>query len=77
MLILLYPNLNTDKLGKEIVNYLKKTHQVYELDIKLGHDLTNEDFVMNLPADQKGNKSVHDKIWMDAEKMAQQLLDLQ
>ena len=32
-----------------------------------------EDFVMNLPADQKGNKSVHDKIWMDAEKMAQQL----
>ena len=32
-------------LGKEISNYLKKNHEVYELDIKLGHDLTNENFV--------------------------------
>jgi len=46
-------------LGKEIVNYLKKTHQVYELDIKLGHDLTNEDFVMNWFKEHKADSLVN------------------
>lgn len=32
-------------LGKEISKYLEKKHQVYRLDVLLGHDLTNEDFV--------------------------------
>jgi len=32
-------------LGKEIARYLKKTNQVFELDIKLGHDLRDESFV--------------------------------
>ena len=46
-------------LGKEIVNYLKKTHEVYELDIKLGHDLTNEDFVMNWFKEHKEDSLVN------------------
>ena len=46
-------------LGKEIVNYLKKTHEVYELDIKLGHDLTNEDFVMNWFKEHKADSLVN------------------
>ncbi len=32
-------------LGKEISKYLEKKHQVYRLDVLLGHDLANEDFV--------------------------------
>lgn len=32
-------------IGKSAADYLKKRYQVLELDLKLGHDLTNEDFV--------------------------------
>ena len=32
-------------LGQEISSYLEKKHLVYRLDVLLGHDLTNEDFV--------------------------------
>jgi NAD(P)-dependent dehydrogenase (short-subunit alcohol dehydrogenase family) len=32
-------------LGKEISQHLEKKHEVYKLDVLLGHDLTNEDFV--------------------------------
>jgi len=32
-------------LGKEITTYLKKDHEVISLDLVLGHDLTDENFV--------------------------------
>ena len=32
-------------LGKEITTYLKKEHEVISLDLVLGHDLTDENFV--------------------------------
>ena len=32
-------------LGKQITNYLSKKYQIYKLDLKLGNDLTNEEFV--------------------------------
>ena len=32
-------------LGKEITKYLKKNHEVISLDLVLGHDLTDENFV--------------------------------
>lgn len=32
-------------LGKEIVKHLAKNNQVLKLDLALGHDLTDEDFV--------------------------------
>lgn len=32
-------------LGKEISEFLAKTHNVIKIDLKLGHDLTNESFV--------------------------------
>ncbi len=32
-------------LGSEISKFLEKTHKVYRLDLKLGHDLTDEQFV--------------------------------
>ena len=34
-------------LGKEITTYLKKEHEVIGLDLVLGHDLTDENFVKN------------------------------
>ena len=34
-------------LGKEISTFLKTNHQVLELDLSLGHDLTDEIFVKN------------------------------
>ena len=34
-------------LGKEITTYLKKEHEVTRLDLVLGHDLTDENFVKN------------------------------
>ena len=34
-------------IGKELSNYLSKNHQVIKLDLTLGHDLTNEKFVMD------------------------------
>lgn len=34
-------------LGKEISNFLKKNHEVFDLDITLGHDLTDEEFVID------------------------------
>ncbi len=32
-------------LGKEICNHLEKNHTILKLDLQLGHDLTDEDFV--------------------------------
>ena len=32
-------------LGKEISNFLEKNNQIFRLDLALGHDLRNEDFV--------------------------------
>ena len=32
-------------LGKEICNFLGKKHKILKLDLKIGHDLTNEKFV--------------------------------
>jgi NAD(P)-dependent dehydrogenase (short-subunit alcohol dehydrogenase family) len=34
-------------LGKEITNFLSKHYQVFKLDLILGHDLTDEEFVKN------------------------------
>ena len=42
-------------LGKEISKYLEKKHQVYRLDVLLGHDLTNEDFVKKWFKKNKAN----------------------
>ena len=32
-------------LGKEISNHLEKNNEIIKLDIKLGHELSNEQFV--------------------------------
>lgn len=32
-------------IGESVTNYLKRKYQVLELDLQLGHDLTNESFV--------------------------------
>jgi len=32
-------------IGKELSSYLSKSHQIYKLDLSLGHDLTDESFV--------------------------------
>ena len=32
-------------LGSEIISHLKKTHSIISLDLSLGHDLTDEEFV--------------------------------
>jgi len=32
-------------LGKEITNYLSKKYKIFKLDLELGHDLSNEEFV--------------------------------
>ena len=34
-------------LGKEITNYLSKKHNVFKLDLELGHNLSDEKFVRN------------------------------
>ena len=34
-------------LGSEISKFLEKSHKVYRLDLKLGHDLTDQRFVKN------------------------------
>ena len=34
-------------LGKEITNYLSKNHKVFKLDLELGHNLSDEEFVKN------------------------------
>jgi len=41
-------------LGKEISTYLEKEHEIIKLDLLLGHDLTNEDFVRNWFSENKG-----------------------
>ena len=42
-------------LGKQISNYLAKKFQVYKLDLKLGDDLTNEEFVKKWFSNNKDN----------------------
>lgn len=34
-------------IGKELSNYLLKNHEIEKIDLSLGHDLTNENFVKN------------------------------
>ena len=34
-------------IGKEITNYLLKKHKVFKLDLELGHNLSDEEFVKN------------------------------
>ncbi len=34
-------------IGKELVKYLSKNHEILKLDLVLGHDLTDEEFVRN------------------------------
>ena len=34
-------------LGKQLVRDLSSTYQIIKLDLKLGHDLNNENFVSN------------------------------
>lgn len=42
-------------LGSEISQYLEKNNQVIRLDLKLGHDLTNEEFVSEFFKDTKAD----------------------
>jgi len=46
-------------IGTELVNYLSKNHEIYKLDLALGHDLTNEDFVKQWFKDNKANSLVN------------------
>jgi NAD(P)-dependent dehydrogenase (short-subunit alcohol dehydrogenase family) len=46
-------------LGKEISNYLSKNHEVLKLDLILGHDLTNEEFVKNWFKENQGDALVN------------------
>ena len=42
-------------LGKEITAYLKKNHEVICLDLVLGHDLTDENFVKKWFSENKAD----------------------
>lgn len=42
-------------LGKEITTYLKQNHEVIGLDLVLGHDLTDEEFVKKWFSDNKAD----------------------
>ncbi|EPA05299.1 SDR family oxidoreductase [Candidatus Nitrosarchaeum limnium] len=42
-------------LGSEISQYLEKNNEVIRLDIKLGHDLTNEEFVIDFFRNNKAD----------------------
>jgi len=42
-------------LGKEISQHLEKNHQVMKLDLKLGHELTNEKFVSKFFKENKAD----------------------
>ena len=42
-------------LGKEISQHLEKNNQVIKLDLKLGHELTNEEFVRKFFKENKAN----------------------
>lgn len=46
-------------LGKEITNFLSKNHETYKLDIKLGHDLTDENFVKEWFSKNKADSLVN------------------
>jgi len=46
-------------LGKEITNYLSKHHDVLKLDIVLGHELTDEQFVKRWFSQNKVNSLVN------------------
>lgn len=46
-------------LGKEISNYLSKNHEVIKLDLVLGHDLTNEEFVKKWFKENHGDALVN------------------
>ena len=41
-------------IGKQLVKHLEKNHSILKLDLKLGHDLTDEKFVKRW---FKGNKA--------------------
>lgn len=42
-------------LGKEISQHLEKNNQVFKLDLKLGHELTNEEFVSKFFKENKAD----------------------
>ena len=42
-------------LGNEISQYLEKNNEVIRLDIKLGHELTNEEFVIEFFKNNKAD----------------------
>ena len=42
-------------LGKEITTYLKQNHEVICLDLVLGHDLTDEEFVKKWFSENKAD----------------------
>ena len=46
-------------LGKEISRYLEKKYQVLKLDLMLGHDFTNENFVKKWFKENKANSLVN------------------
>ena len=46
-------------LGKEIKTYLKKNHEVMSLDLVLGHDLTDEQFVKTWFSENKADSLVN------------------
>ena len=46
-------------LGKEITTYLKKEHEVIGLDLVLGHDLTDENFVKDWFSKNKADSLVN------------------
>ncbi len=46
-------------LGKEISNHLEKKHQVLKLDLTLGHDLADENFVKKWFKENKANSLVN------------------
>lgn len=47
-------------IGSEVVSHLKNVgHEVFELDLSLGHDLTNEDFVRSWFRDHQADSLVN------------------
>ena len=42
-------------IGKELVGYLQKEHKILKLDLKLGHDLSDEQFVKKWFKKNKGD----------------------
>lgn len=46
-------------IGTQICNFLENNHKILKLDLQLGHDLTNEDFVKKWFSKNKANSLVN------------------